>query len=77
MTEANPFRELTDQIAVPLQTVADAVGKSYKTIQAYRAGAREPTAEVWERLAEFIELHKDRLPAVARLARQYARRASP
>lgn len=69
MAKPNPFRELTDQVAVPLQEIATAVGKTYGTIQAYRAGLREPPPEVFARLADFIEQHHARLPAVARAAR--------
>jgi hypothetical protein len=71
----NQFRDLTDQIAVPLETIADAVGRSYKTVQAYRAGARIPPAEVYILLADFIDQHQHRLPAVARLCRQLGSRA--
>lgn len=70
----NQFRALTDQIAVPLETIAEAVGKSYKTIQAYRTGTRVPPPDVYLALAEFIDAHQDRLPAVARLCRQLAAR---
>lgn len=72
----NPFRDITDAISVPLERVAEVVGRSYATVLAYRTGARPAPPEVYEALADFIEQHKDRLPAVARLARRYASRAS-
>ena len=75
-TEArSTFAEVTDALAVPLEEIATAVGKSYGTIAAYRIGKREPPPEVWEKLADFIDRHRGRLPAVARLCRQHAKRA--
>ena len=70
-----PFKSITDALAVPLEEVAAAVGKSYGTVAAYRIGKREPPPEVWDRLADFIDTHRGRLPAVARLCRQYAKRS--
>lgn len=69
-----PFKAITDALAVPLEEVAAAVGKSYGTVAAYRIGKREPPPEVWDRLADFIDQHRGRLPAVARLCRQYGKR---
>jgi hypothetical protein len=69
----NPFRDLTDQIAVPLEQIAAAVGRTNQTVRAYRAGVRTPPPEVYARLADFIDQHQTRLPAVARLCRQLAK----
>lgn len=63
---------MTDALAVPLDEVATAIGKTYGTVAAYRNGKREPPPEVWERLADFIDTHRSRLPAFARLCRRYA-----
>lgn len=48
------FKEATDLLAVPLERVADVLGKSYGTVLAYRTGARVPPLEVRQRLAEFM-----------------------
>lgn len=75
MATDNRFKRITDQVVVPLDTIAEVVGRSYATVLAYRNGARHAPPEVFERLAEFIDTHHARLPAVARLARRYARGA--
>jgi len=51
------FREATDLLAVPLEDVAKAVGRSYRTVMAYRLGQRKVPEEVLERLAEFMRSH--------------------
>lgn len=76
-TKRNHFRELTDQVSVPLEAVAEAVGRSYGTVLAYRAGTRVAPPEVFVALADFIDKHHARLPAVARLARRYATERTP
>lgn len=75
MNTDSEFKRVTDALAVPLEEIATAVGKTYGTVAAYRIGKREPPPEVWERLADFIDQHRGRLPAFARLCRQYGRRA--
>jgi hypothetical protein len=56
-----PFRAITDQLSVPLEDVARAIGKTYATVAAYRHGKREPPPEVWRRLARFIRSHGSKL----------------
>lgn len=51
------FKEATDLISVPLPRVAEALGKSYGTILAYRTGDRVAPAEVRQRLAAFMREH--------------------
>jgi hypothetical protein len=51
------FKEATDLISVPLPRVAEALGKSYGTILAYRTGDRAAPAEVRQRLAAFMREH--------------------
>lgn len=55
------FKEATDLISVPLPRVAEARGKSYGTILAYRTGDRAAPAEVRQRLAAFMREHAERL----------------
>lgn len=72
----NPFRDVTDAITVPLERVAEVVGRSYATVLAYRNGVRAAPPEVFELLADFIDQHHERMPAYSRLCRQHAARAS-
>jgi hypothetical protein len=51
------FKEATDLISVPLPRVAEALGKSYGTILAYRTGDRVAPTEVRQRLAGFMREH--------------------
>lgn len=51
------FKEATDLISVPLPRVAEALGKSYGTILAYRTGDRVAPPEVRQRLAAFMRDH--------------------
>jgi hypothetical protein len=51
------FKEATDLLAVPLERVAGAVGKTYGTVLAYRTGDRVPPNEVRSRLADFMRKH--------------------
>jgi hypothetical protein len=51
------FKEATDLISVPLPRVAEALGKSYGTILAYRTGDRVAPPEVRQRLAGFMREH--------------------
>lgn len=51
------FKEATDLISVPLPRVAEALGKSYGTILAYRTGDRVAPPEVRQRLAAFMREH--------------------
>ena len=73
MAKPNPFRSLTDQVSVPLEAVADAVGRSYQTVLAYRTGVREPPPEVYGKLADFIAEHRANLPAIEEEARRLSR----
>jgi hypothetical protein len=51
------FKEATDLLAVPLERIAGAIGKTYGTVLAYRTGDRVPPAEVRLRLAAFMREH--------------------
>lgn len=55
------FKEATDLISVPLPRVAEALGKSYGTILAYRTGDRVAPPEVRQRLAAFMREHATEL----------------
>ena len=55
------FKDATDLLAVPLETVAEVVGREYSTVMAYRMGKREPTPEVRERLAAYMRSHGARV----------------
>ena len=45
------FRTATDLLAVPLDEVAKATGRTYGTVLAYRNGVRKAPPEVLEKLA--------------------------
>jgi hypothetical protein len=51
------FKEASDLLAVPLERIARAVGKTYGTVLAYRTGDRVPPADVRVRLAAFMREH--------------------
>ena len=59
------FKEATDLISVPLPRVAEALGKGYGTILAYRTGDRVAPAEVRQRLAAFMREHAAALATAA------------
>lgn len=59
------FKEATDLISVPLPRVAEALGKSYGTILAYRTGDRVAPPEVRQRLAAFMREHAAELTKAA------------
>jgi hypothetical protein len=59
------FKEATDLLAVPLERVAGAVGKTYGTVLAYRTGDRVPPSEVRSRLADFMREHAAALAKAA------------
>ena len=59
------FRTATDLLAVPLEEVAKATGRTYGTVLAYRNGARKAPPEVLEKLAAFMRKHSDTLAAAA------------
>ena len=59
------FKEATDLLAVPLEKVAEVVGKSYQTVAAYRIGRREVPPEVWAKLAAFMREHGGKLAEAA------------
>jgi hypothetical protein len=59
------FKEATDLISVPLPRVAEALGKSYGTILAYRTGDRVAPPEVRQRLAAFMREHAAELVKTA------------
>lgn len=48
------FKEATDLLSVPLERIAEELGKSYATVLAYRTGGRVPPDEVRQRLADFM-----------------------
>ena len=51
------FKEASDLLSVPLERIAEVLGKSYATVLAYRTGGRVPPAEVQRRLADFMREH--------------------
>jgi transcriptional regulator with XRE-family HTH domain len=59
------FKEATDLLSVPLERIAEALGKSYGTVLAYRTGDRQPPIEVRQRLAAFMRDHATNLLAAA------------
>lgn len=59
------FKEATDLVSVPLPRVAEALGKSYGTILAYRTGDRVAPVEVRQRLAAFMREHAANLTKAA------------
>ncbi|HYW12386.1 MAG TPA: hypothetical protein VE871_10515 [Longimicrobium sp.] len=59
------FKEATDLISVPLPRVAEALGKSYGTVLAYRTGDRAAPAEARQRLAAFMREHATELVKAA------------
>ena len=59
------FKTATDLLAVPLEEVAKATGRTYGTVLAYRNGARKPPPEVLEKLAAFMREHSTDLAAAA------------
>ena len=59
------FREATDLLAVPLEDVAKAVGRSYRTVMAYRLGQRAVPDEVLRDLAAFMRKHSAGLAKAA------------
>jgi predicted ATP-grasp superfamily ATP-dependent carboligase len=74
------FREATDQLAVPLETIAEVTSRSYPTVLAYRQGQRRPPADVWRALAAFAREHAgvvretaSAIAAVARAAERHER----
>lgn len=48
------FREATDLLSMPLEEVANAVGKTYATVLAYRTGGRIPPPAVRSKLASLM-----------------------
>lgn len=45
------FKEATDLLSMPLEEIANAIGKTYATVLAYRTGGRVPPPEVRVKLA--------------------------
>lgn len=48
------FKEATDLLSMPLEEIADAIGKTYATVLAYRTGGRVPPPEVRVKLASLM-----------------------
>ena len=59
------FKEATDLLSVPLERIAEVLGKSYATVLAYRTGGRVPPPEVRQRLAAFMREHAEKVRTVA------------
>jgi len=59
------FREATDLLAVPLEEVAKAVGRTYGTVLVYRHGARIPPPEVMKLLAALMREQGGKLAEAA------------
>ena len=51
------FKEATDLLSIPLERIAEVLGKSYATVLAYRTGGRVPPVEVRKQLATFMRQH--------------------
>lgn len=51
------FKEATDLLCMPLERVAEATGRSYQTILAYRNGIREAPADVMATVAKLMLTH--------------------
>ncbi|HEY7769332.1 hypothetical protein, partial [Longimicrobium sp.] len=51
------IKEATDLLSLDLKAIAQAIGRSYPTVAAYRAGDREATPDVLRTLAGFMEDH--------------------
>lgn len=61
------FKEVTDRMAMPLERIAEEIGRSYATVLAYRTGSREPPPEVMRELAR---LARERGGDLVRLAEE-------
>lgn len=48
------FKEATDLLSMPLEEIANAIGKTYATVLAYRTGGRVPPPEVRAKLANVM-----------------------
>ena len=59
------FKQATDLLSVPLEEVAQVVGRKYRSIVAYRQGEREVPPDVWKKLAEYMRQHSAELAKVA------------
>jgi hypothetical protein len=59
------FKDATDMLAVPLEEVAKAIGRSYGTTLAYRNGARVPPPQIMDKVAAFMRNHSRRLAQAA------------
>jgi hypothetical protein len=59
------FKQATDLLAVSLEEVASAVGKSYATILAYRTGDRMAPKSVKTALAAYMRERADTLMRAA------------
>jgi hypothetical protein len=59
------FKQATDLLAVSLERIAAAVGKSYATVLAYRTGDRVPPDDVKERLASLMRAQAESLVKAA------------
>jgi transcriptional regulator with XRE-family HTH domain len=65
------FKEATDLLSMPLEEIADAVGKTYATVLAYRTGGRVPPLEVQAKLATLM---RDRAQLLLKRADEIDRR---
>jgi hypothetical protein len=70
------FREATDLLSVPMDRVAEVIGRSYATVAAYRSGDRDTPPDVLVRLAGFMRRHAASLEAAADRLERVARRAA-
>jgi transcriptional regulator with XRE-family HTH domain len=48
------FKEATDLLSMSMEEIADAIGKTYPTVLAYRTGGRVPPAAVRIKLAQLM-----------------------
>lgn len=59
------FKDAVDLVAVPIQAVAQAVGRGYSTVLAYKNGDREAPGDAWLRLAAYMRSHARELEDAA------------
>lgn len=73
-TRAMTFREATDILGLPLERIAEATGRTYGTILAYRRGDRQPPPAVLDVVVKLMREHSKDLSAAAEELRQSTRK---
>jgi hypothetical protein len=62
------FKEATDLLSMPLEEIANAIGKTYATVLSYRMGGRVPPPDVRLKLANVM---RERAAALLKHANQW------